>query len=236
MGIGQTPPLVWIDLEMTGLDLERDTIIEIATIVTDAELEILAEGPSFAIHHGDEVLNNMHPWSQDTFAKSGLTERCRRSTVSLADAGEKTLAFVKQWCKAARQSPLCGNSIGTDRTFLYKYMRSLHDWLHYRNVDVSSFKEMLRRWHPAEYATLTAGALRKPDTHRALDDIRWSIAELKLYRHHFLRDVPIMPDATAPPAVPPLEEEPAAAAAAAAAPPDPDTDPDAPGGPNASSS
>jgi oligoribonuclease len=200
----QMPPLVWIDLEMTGLDLSRDTVIEIATIVTSGELEILEEGPNFAIHHPDEVLKSMHPWSQDTFDKSGLTERCRASTISMATACEQTLAFVKKWCKAPRQAPLCGNSVGTDRTFLFKDMRPLHDWLHYRNVDVSSFKEMIRRWYPGEYAVLTGAALRKPDTHQALEDIRWSIAELRLYRQHFLRDVAVAPDAAAPPAVPPL--------------------------------
>jgi len=179
--------LVWIDLEMTGLDHERCSILEIATIVTNQELETVAEGPSFAIHNTEEQLTTLSDWSREHFTASGLLDRCAASDVDVARAEAETLAFVKEHCKEGK-SPLCGNSIHTDRAFLYTQMRSLHDFLHYRNVDVSSWKEMLRRWYPLAYAPPA-----KAGKHEALADIRESIAELVYYREAFVR-APAAPD------------------------------------------
>lgn len=168
--------LIWLDLEMTGLEPDQHVILEIGCAVTDAQLEMIAEGPVFAIAHPSTILDAMDPWSQDQHGRSGLTQRCRVSNVSLQEAEEKTLAFLGMHC-AAQASPLCGNSIGQDRRFLYKYMARLNNFFHYRNVDVSTIKELVRRWYPA-----SAQAPEKKKSHYVLDDIRESIEELKHYR------------------------------------------------------
>lgn len=173
--------LVWMDMEMTGLDPETDLILEIATVVTDGQLQLLAEGPVFAIHQPADVLENMDPWCVEHHGASGLTRRCAESTATVEQAELATLEFVRKWCPE-KASPLCGNSIHQDRRFLSRFMPRLHAYLHYRMVDVSSFKEMIDRWYPGE-------ALRsqKKQTHLALDDIRESIAELADYRRRFMR-------------------------------------------------
>ena len=173
--------LVWIDLEMTGLDPETDRILEVATIVTDSQLNILAEGPVIAVHQLPEVLERMGPWCTEHHGSSGLTRRVRESTIAVEEAERLTLDFVRRWCPE-NSAPLCGNSIHQDRRFLAKYMPRLNAYLHYRIVDVSSFKEMIGRWYPEE-----AGRPQKKQTHLALDDIRDSIAELADYRRRFLR-------------------------------------------------
>ncbi len=168
--------LVWLDLEMTGLEPEQHVILEIGCVVTDSNLKMIAEGPVFAIKQPESILTTMDPWSQEQHGKSGLTERCRGSKVTLAEAEEKTLAFLKKHC-VEKTSPLCGNSIGQDRRFLYKYMPRLNAYFHYRNVDVSSIKELAQRWYPA-----SPKGPEKKKTHYVLDDIRESIAELQHYR------------------------------------------------------
>jgi len=172
--------LIWIDLEMTGLDPDRDQIIEIATIVTDAQLETVAEGPVLAIHQPDEVLAAMDEWNTRQHGQSGLTERVRASEVDLAEAERRTLAFLRQHVEAGA-SPMCGNSICQDRRFLYRLMPELEAFFHYRNLDVSTLKELARRWAPQVYA-----GFEKQGSHLALDDIRESIAELRYYRAHLL--------------------------------------------------
>lgn len=173
--------LVWLDLEMTGLEPATDVILEIATIVTDSQLNILAEGPVFAIYQPDEVLDNMSQWCIEHHGKSGLTDRCRNSTINLAKATEETLAFVQQFV-APGKSPMCGNSIGQDRRFINKYMPTFEDFFHYRNLDVSTVKELARRWKPE-----VLDKVEKKGAHLALDDIRESIAELKVYQEHFFK-------------------------------------------------
>lgn len=168
--------LIWVDMEMTGLDPESCVVLEIATIVTDKELNILAEGPVLAIHQSDAVLANMNEWCIATHGKTGLTERCRQSTLSVADAEAQTLAFLAEWVPAGK-SPLCGNSIGQDRRFMVKYMPQLEAYCHYRNIDVSTIKELAKRWQPA-----ALDGFHKKGIHLALDDIRESIAELQFYR------------------------------------------------------
>ena len=171
-------PLVWMDLEMTGLDPTKDLIVEIATLVTDAELNIVAEGPDLVIHVDDAALENMGEVVKNMHAKSGLTKAIRESTVTLEDAGAQTLAFIKEHVPAARSAPLCGNSIGTDRRFLVAYLPEIEEFLHYRSVDVSTVKELVDRWYPEIYA-------KRPDksgNHRALGDIIDSVNELRYYR------------------------------------------------------
>jgi len=169
------PPLIWIDMEMTGLDPNAEKVLEIASLITDAELEIVAEGPELVIHQPDEILDNMGEWCREHHGASGLTEASRRSTLTVAEAEAQTLAFVRAHCEGGR-SPLCGNSVGQDRRFLVRHMPKLERYIHYRVVDVSTIKELVRRWYPA------LPQLPKTESHRALDDIRESIAELRYYR------------------------------------------------------
>ena len=173
--------LIWIDLEMTGLDPDNDVIIEMATIVTDSNLNTLAEGPVIAIHHSDEVLARMDEWNTRTHGGSGLTQRVKDSTTTMAEAEAQTIAFLEQWVPKGK-SPICGNSICQDRRFLYTYMKDLERYFHYRNLDVSSLKELVARWAPE-----VRDSLVKKGTHLALDDIRESIAELQHYRKHFIK-------------------------------------------------
>jgi oligoribonuclease len=173
--------LVWMDLEMSGLDPDRNTILEIATIVTDSDLQVLAEGPVLAIHHPAAVLEAMDDWNREHHAASGLTARVSASRLSMADAEQATLDFVTAHC-VERSSPLCGNSIHQDRRFLSRYMPRLDNYLHYRNVDVSTVKELVRRWYPNG-----PQPPEKKHAHLALDDIRESIAELRFYRQHVFR-------------------------------------------------
>lgn len=170
--------LIWIDLEMTGLDPEQHQIIEIATIVTDAQLNILAEGPVLAIHQSEEELAKMDDWCTKTHTNSGLVERVRQSKIDEAEAVRQTIAFLEQWVPQGA-SPICGNSIGQDRRFLYKHMPELEQYFHYRYLDVSTLKELTRRWQPELLNGFT-----KKGSHLALDDIRDSIAELRYYREH----------------------------------------------------
>ena len=173
--------LIWIDLEMTGLDPERDRIIEIATLVTDANLNILAEGPTIAVHQSDEQLALMDDWNVRTHTASGLVERVKASTMGDREAELATLEFLKQWVPAGK-SPICGNSIGQDRRFLFKYMPELEAYFHYRYLDVSTLKILAGMWAPQ-----VKDSFQKQGTHQALDDIRESIAELRHYRQHFLK-------------------------------------------------
>lgn len=177
--------LIWIDLEMTGLDTDRDEIIEIATIVTDKHLNTLAEGPVLAVHQPDAVLDAMDEWNTRQHGGSGLVERVRNSRTSMAEAEEQTLEFLRQWVPE-RASPMCGNSICQDRRFLARQMPKLEAYFHYRNLDVSTLKELARRWAPE-----VAAGFNNDSSHLALDDIRDSITELAHYRTHLLRvDVP----------------------------------------------
>lgn len=173
--------LIWLDLEMTGLEPKTDVILEMATIVTDSQLNILAEGPVFAIKTADEILDNMDPWCVEQHGKSGLTARCRASTVTLAEAEQQTIAFLSQYVSKGK-SPMCGNSIGQDRRFLAEYAPELEAFFHYRNLDVSTVKELARRWHPE-----VLQKVQKSSSHLALDDIRESIAELVTYHQYFFR-------------------------------------------------
>ncbi|GGF61147.1 oligoribonuclease [Alteromonas lipolytica] len=168
--------LVWIDMEMTGLDPETCKVLEIATIVTDSQLNVLAEGPVIAIHQSDELLDGMDEWCTRVHGESGLTQRCRESKIDEATAAQQTIAFLSEFVDAGK-SPLCGNTIGQDRRFMVKYMPELEAYFHYRNVDVSTIKELVRRWQPEALEGFT-----KQGTHQALDDIRESIAELQFYR------------------------------------------------------
>ncbi|MGR5069830.1 MULTISPECIES: oligoribonuclease [Vibrio] len=168
--------LIWVDLEMTGLDPETHKIIEIASIVTDSELNILAEGPVLAIHQPEDELAKMDEWCTNTHTASGLVERVRNSEISEHDAVAQTIEFLERWVPKG-VSPICGNSIGQDRRFLYKHMPELEEYFHYRYLDVSTLKELTRRWQPE-----VLNGFSKQGTHLALDDIRESIAELKYYR------------------------------------------------------
>ncbi|MEH6540070.1 oligoribonuclease [Halopseudomonas sp.] len=173
--------LIWIDLEMTGLDPDNDVIIEIATIVTDPQLNVLAEGPSLAIKQPDSLLDGMDEWNTRQHGQSGLTRRVRESTISPADAERQTIDFLSAWVPAGK-SPMCGNSICQDRRFLYRGMPELEKYFHYRNLDVSTLKELAARWAPE-----VKNGFKKQSSHLALDDIRDSIAELKHYREHFIK-------------------------------------------------
>lgn len=173
--------LIWIDLEMTGLDTQNDVIIEIATIVTDANLNILEEGPVMAIHQSDEMLAKMDDWNTKQHGGSGLTERVKNSLVTEMEAEQKTIEFLRQYVPSG-SSPMCGNSICQDRRFLARCMPELEAFFHYRNLDVSSLKELANRWSPA----VSKGYV-KQGNHLALDDVRDSIRELAYYREHFIK-------------------------------------------------
>jgi oligoribonuclease len=178
--------LVWMDLEMTGLDPARNTIVEIATIVTDDDLNVVAEGPDLVVHQPPEAMAVMEPIVREMHTRSGLLAAIEASTLTLADAGAQTLAFIKEHVREARTVPLAGNSIGTDRRFLAAHLPEIEDWLHYRCIDVSTIKELARRWHPEA----VAAAPHKSGGHRALDDIRESLEELRHYRATVFREHP----------------------------------------------
>lgn len=173
--------LIWIDLEMTGLDPDKDRIIEIATVVTNSNLEIIAEGPVFAVKQTDEALAGMDDWNTKQHTKSGLVERVKHHSVSEAEAEVATVEFLKQYVQIGK-SPMCGNSICQDRRFLWRYMPQLEACFHYRNLDVSTVKELAKRWKP----TIMKG-YKKKSKHQALSDIMDSIQELKYYRQHFIK-------------------------------------------------
>lgn len=175
-----TNHLVWLDMEMTGLDPERERIIELAMIVTDSELNVLAESPSWAVHQSEALLDAMDAWNKGTHGRSGLIERVRASTLDEAAAETLALDFVRQYVPKGA-SPLCGNTIGQDRRFMVRYMPQLESWFHYRNLDVSTLKELCKRWKPE-----VAKGFVKRSAHTALADIRESIDELKYYRQHFI--------------------------------------------------
>lgn len=173
--------LIWIDLEMTGLNPDTDVIIEIATVVTDSQLNVLAEGPMLAVYQPQAVMDAMDAWNTNQHGKSGLTARVLSSDVTAAMAEQSTLDFLAQWVPAGA-SPMCGNSICQDRRFLWRHMPRLEAYFHYRHLDVSTVKELAKRWRPA-----VANGVKKNSSHLALDDIRDSIAELQHYRTHFFQ-------------------------------------------------
>jgi oligoribonuclease len=175
--------LVWMDLEMTGLDPQRHTIVEIATLVTDDDLVITAEGPDLVVHATAEQLAAMEPVVREMHTRSGLLAEIESSTLSLEEAGSRTLEFLKTHVPAKGVVPLCGNSIGTDRRFLSTQLPEIENWLHYRSVDVSTVKELCRRWYPDALGRAPA----KSTTHRALDDVKESVAELVFYRKTIFR-------------------------------------------------
>ncbi|MGP0565261.1 oligoribonuclease [Nitrospina sp. 32_T5] len=183
MSLVDSSNLVWMDLEMTGLDPDKEEIIEIATIVTDSQLNILAEGPCLVIHQDDAILERMDDWNQKTHSASGLIQKVKESTLTVEEAEQRTLDFIKQYVPY-KTSPLCGNSIQQDRRFLDRYMKDLTDYLHYRNIDVTSIKEVIRRWYPNG-----TRLPKKSDAHMALTDVRESIEELIFYRNNFFVDV-----------------------------------------------
>lgn len=172
--------LVWMDLEMTGLDPARDTIVEIATIVTDDNLDLVAVGPDLVVHQPPEALAVMDPFVVDMHTRSGLLTAIQASTITLEEAGRQTLEFIKTHVPEPGRVPLCGNSIGMDRRFLNAYLPEIEHWLHYRSIDVSSIKELVKRWYPA----IDQRRMVKTGSHRALDDIQASIDELRYYREH----------------------------------------------------
>jgi oligoribonuclease len=178
--MSQKDNLVWMDLEMTGLEPEQDVIIEIATIVTDGDLNVIAEGPVFAVKQPDILLDAMDEWNTRTHGNSGLTQRVKDSSTDARAAELATIEFLREHVKEGT-SPLCGNSIHQDRRFLVKYMPELEAYFHYRNIDVSTLKELAKRWKPS-----AVSSFEKKGAHQALDDIRESIAEMQHYREHFL--------------------------------------------------
>ena len=173
--------LIWIDLEMTGLDPLQERIIEIATVITDSDLNVLAEGPSIVINQSEELIQAMDEWNTNQHGKSGLTERVLKSTVTEAQAESETIEFLKQWVPQDA-SPMCGNSIGQDRRFLVRYMPELASYFHYRNLDVSTLKELVKRWNPE-----LINGFNKKGSHLAMDDIYDSIEELAYYRKVFIQ-------------------------------------------------
>lgn len=173
--------LIWIDMEMSGLQPERDMILELAVVVTDSELNVLAESPVLVVHQSDEVLDGMDAWNKGTHGKSGLIDKVKASTLDEAAAEAQMIAFLKQHVPA-NKSPMCGNSICQDRRFMARHMPALEAYFHYRNLDVSVFKELARRWRPKLY-----DGFKKASKHTALADIYESIDELKYYREHFIR-------------------------------------------------
>lgn len=177
---GQSSTLIWIDLEMTGLNPETDRVIEVATIVTDSQLNVLAEGPVLAIHQSDAILNGMDDWNKRTHNATGLVERVKLSTLTEVDAERLVLDFLRRYVPK-NKSPMCGNSICQDRRFLANYMPKLEAFFHYRNLDVSTLKELAKRWKPG-----IAAGFKKAQAHTALADIHESIDELAYYREHFL--------------------------------------------------
>jgi oligoribonuclease len=178
--------LAWMDLEMTGLEPDRHVIVEIATLVTDDDLNVVAEGPDLVIHQPDAALAEMGEVVVEMHTKSGLLDAIRASTITLERAGAETLAFLAEHIPEARTVPLCGNSIGTDRRFLARYLPEIEEYLHYRSVDVSTVKELAKRWNPQ----ILSGAPSKKESHRALDDILESVAELQFYRDTFFQKPP----------------------------------------------
>jgi oligoribonuclease len=185
------PVLVWMDLEMTGLEPARHVIVEIATLVTDDDLNLVEEGPDLVVHQDEAALAEMDPIVVEMHTKSGLLDAIRSSTMTLEDAGAQTLEFIKKHVTEARRVPLCGNSIGMDRRFLAAYLPEIEEYLHYRSVDVSTVKELVKRWYPG----LNSTRPRKAGAHRALDDVLESIAEMKFYRDNVF--VPLVPKAAA---------------------------------------
>lgn len=179
--IDKKQSLIWIDLEMTGLLPDTDRIIEIATLVTDADLNVIAQGPTIAVQQSDAALAGMDEWNQRTHGNSGLIERVRNSKIDAQQAQAQTLEFLRQYSEQGA-SPMCGNSICQDRRFLARYMPELESFFHYRNLDVSTLKELARRWAPKVMESFT-----KVSTHQAMDDIKDSIAELQHYREHFIK-------------------------------------------------
>ena len=173
--------LIWIDLEMTGLEPQSDSIIEVATIVTDKDLNELAQGPVIAVYQSDRVLAAMDEWNQAHHGRSGLIDRVKNSTHSESDAEQATLAFLQQWVPSGK-SPMCGNSICQDRRFLARCMPALEAYFHYRNLDVSTLKELASRWAPQ-----ILPGFQKKASHQALEDVRESIDELRYYREHFIK-------------------------------------------------
>ena len=171
--------LVWLDMEMSGLDVEKESILEIATVVTDGNLKVIEEGPNLIVHQDEAVLLEMDGWNQKHHSASGLIEKVRRSKLTVKDVEQETLEFVQKYCPE-QTSPLCGNSIGQDRKFLYKHMRTFHDYLHYRNIDVTSVKELIARWYPNGPELPT-----KSEEHKALVDVKESIEELEFYRRNY---------------------------------------------------
>jgi oligoribonuclease len=191
--------LVWLDLEMTGLDTNRNTIVEIAVLITDSELELVDDGIDLVVHATPEQLAAMDDFVRKMHTKSGLLPAIESSELSLADAGEQVLAYFADHLPGPGTTPLCGNSIGVDRRFLDRYLPAVDQYLHYRSIDVSSIKELCRRWYPDAYKQRPD----KAETHRALDDIRESIEELRFYRKAVFRDPPAAPAPPSEPALPP---------------------------------
>lgn len=173
--------LIWVDMEMTGLDPDKDKVLEVAVIITNAQLETLAEAPTLIVHQPDSVLDNMDAWNTSTHGKSGLTQRVRESTVNEEQAAQAMVTFISQYV-AQNVSPMCGNSVHQDRRFMVRHLPKLEAWFHYRNLDVSTLKELARRWKPSLLDGLT-----KHGRHEALADIQESISELKYYRQHMLK-------------------------------------------------